>query len=60
MAGRVLATATVRAMKGRKPLPTRAALVIVSYHHYVIYANSSLEEFILDKQCFAKNQGHVT
>lgn len=30
MAGRVLATATVRAVKGRKPLPTRAALVIVS------------------------------
>lgn len=32
MATRVVATATVRAVKGRKLIPTRAALTLVSTH----------------------------
>lgn len=32
MATKTIATATVRAMKGRRLIPTRAALTLVIYH----------------------------
>jgi hypothetical protein len=38
MAAKTIATATVRALKGRKLLPTRAALTLVrTYKNYFIY-----------------------
>lgn len=41
MASRIAASATVRAVKGRKTLPTRAALVLVS-HKYLLTLNDFL------------------
>lgn len=34
MASRIAASATVRAVKGRKIIPTRAALVLVCFYSY--------------------------
>lgn len=42
MAARIAVSATVRAVKGRKPFPTRAALVLVSLEEKLISLKTSL------------------